>query len=81
MIGLRLAFTLYNLGSMPRPQRRRGRRARAEHLGDTGLLAQALAVSAIVDFSLGRGDCEPRLRRALSCRIPAYARAPSSTRG
>jgi DNA-binding CsgD family transcriptional regulator len=66
MSELRLAFTLYNLGEMQRASEL-GHAAleRAERLGDDGLLAQALAVSVIVDFSLGRNLDEPRLARAL----------------
>jgi DNA-binding CsgD family transcriptional regulator len=43
--------------------------AQAEHLGDTALLAEGLAVSAMVDFLLGRGMDE-RIDRALALEDP-----------
>jgi DNA-binding CsgD family transcriptional regulator len=66
MSELRLAFTLYNLGQMERASElSQAALERADRLGEDGLLAQALAVSVIVDFSLGRNLDEPRLARAL----------------
>jgi DNA-binding CsgD family transcriptional regulator len=72
MSELRLAFTTYNLGDMAEAAEL-GRRAlgRATGLGDDALLAQALAVSVIVDFSMGRGLDEARLAKALDLQDPA----------
>ena len=69
---LRSAYTLYNLGRL---EEAGGLGAtalqRAERLGEEALLAQALAVSVIVDFALGRGLDEQRLARALRLQDPA----------
>lgn len=71
MIGLRLAFTLYNLGlTADAGAVARSALTRAERYGDQPLLAQALAVSTIVDFSLGLGLDEARLQRALELGDP-----------
>jgi DNA-binding CsgD family transcriptional regulator len=71
MVELRLAFTLYNLGQMDRAvEASQAALARVPRVGDDALEAQALAVSAIVDFSVGRGLDERRLARALELQDP-----------
>lgn len=71
MVELRLAFTLYNLGQMERAvEASQSALARAQPVGEDALEAQALAVSVIVDFSVGRGLDEARLARALELQDP-----------
>ena len=68
---LRSAYTLYNLGRLEEAGGLGATAlARAERLGEDALLAQALAVSVIVDFALGRGLDEQRLARALRLQDP-----------
>jgi DNA-binding CsgD family transcriptional regulator len=65
MIDLRLTFTQFNLGAPPDAvEPSRAALEGAHRLGDEGLLAQALAVSAMVDFCLGLGVDDDRLERA-----------------
>lgn len=71
MCELRLAFTLYNLGRLDdAAERARAALARADLVDDDALIAQALAVATIVDFSLGHGIDEHRLSRALELADP-----------
>jgi DNA-binding CsgD family transcriptional regulator len=71
MIELRLTFTLFNIGPPPAALAPgRSALARAERLGDPALLAQALACSVMVEFCLGLGLDEKRLRRALELGDP-----------
>jgi DNA-binding CsgD family transcriptional regulator len=70
MIELRQAYTHYNLA---RPQEAattaRSALRRARQLDDQGLIAQALALTVIADFALGRGLDEPGLRTALDLQV------------
>jgi DNA-binding CsgD family transcriptional regulator len=71
MCALRLAFTLYNLGRLDdAAEQARVALERAPAVGDDALLAQALAVATIVDFSLGLGIDEARLTRSLELADP-----------
>ena len=71
MCELRLAFTLYNLGRLDdAAAQARAALGRAGAVGDDALLAQALAVATIVDFSLGLGIDEDRLSRSLELADP-----------
>ena len=71
MVDLRLTFTLFNLGLVPDADVPAcSALARAEQVGDPALLAQAMAVSVMVDFTLGRGVDEQRLGRALALENP-----------
>lgn len=70
MIDLKLAFILFHLAPLSATTPARSALAGAERLGEPGLLAQALAVSAMVDFNLGLGLDEPRLARALALEDP-----------
>ena len=71
MTELRLAFTLYNLGQMEGAvEASHAALTRSRRVGEEALEAQALAVSAIVDFSVGRGLDEQRLARALELQDP-----------
>ena len=71
MIELRLTFLLFNLGLVSAAETPvNSALTRADKLGDRGLLAQALACAAMVDFCLGRGLDEARLRRALELGDP-----------
>jgi DNA-binding CsgD family transcriptional regulator len=74
MIELRLTFTLFNLGLAPAAARwARSALARAEQLDDRALLAQALATRVMVDFCLGLGLDDEKLRRALELGDPDQA--------
>ena len=69
-IDLLLAYVLCTLGSVPAAQAPvRAALERADKLRDDALLAQALALSAGVDFALGL-DVDDRLDRALSLEHP-----------
>ena len=71
MVDLRLAFTLFNLGLVPAAAGPAASAlALAEQLDELALLAQALAVSVMVDFNLGLGVDEQRLTRALELEDP-----------
>ena len=73
MCELRLAFTLYNLGRLEdAAEPARAALDRAGRLADDALLAQALAVATIVDFSLGRGIDDDRLSRSLKLADPSH---------
>ncbi|HET7666590.1 MAG TPA: AAA family ATPase [Mycobacterium sp.] len=65
-ISTTLAYALYMTGE-PDLARRRAEEAvsQAEHLGDPGLLSEALGVRATIQFFLGDGIDERSLRRAL----------------
>jgi DNA-binding CsgD family transcriptional regulator len=71
MIDLRLGFVLCNLGCVPAAEGpARSALAGAEALGSDSLRAQALALSASVDFALGMGVREVSLSRALEFESP-----------
>ena len=66
MLELRLAYVLFNLGLRPpAAELTCAALAHARALDDPALLAQALAVSVMLDFNLGRGLDEARLAEAL----------------
>ena len=77
--GLQLTFALYNLGLRDEAAAvSHEALALAERIDAPGLLAQALGVAATVDFAIGRGVDEPRLRRALALEDPPCARPTRS---
>ena len=66
MLELRLAYVLGNLGLLPpAAELTSAALAHARALEEPALLAQALAVSVMLDFNLGRGLDEARLAEAL----------------
>jgi DNA-binding CsgD family transcriptional regulator len=66
MLELRLAFVLSNLGLGPSAaELTRAALAHARAINEPALLAQALAVSVMLDFNLGRGLDDARLAEAL----------------
>ena len=66
MLELRLAYVLCNLGLLsPAAELTCAALAHARALEEPALLAQALAVSVMLDFHLGRGLDEARLAEAL----------------
>jgi DNA-binding CsgD family transcriptional regulator len=72
MIGLRLTFALYNLNLREEAAAvSHEALALATRLAIPGLLAQALGVTATVDFAIGRGVDWPRLERALELEDPS----------
>jgi DNA-binding CsgD family transcriptional regulator len=74
MIELRLTFTLFSLGLTPAAAgSARSALARAEQLHDRALLAQALATTVMIDFCLGLGLDDEKLRRALELGDPDQA--------
>jgi DNA-binding CsgD family transcriptional regulator len=71
MIELRLTFVLFSLGrTADAGACAHSALVDGERLGDPALLAQALAVSVMVDFCLGLGLDEQRLTRALAFELP-----------
>src|SRR6185503_10895833 len=71
MIDLRRAFTGWNIAGPPAAiEPVTAALARAEQLGQPGLLAQALGSTVLVDYCLGRGLDEQRLARALQLEDP-----------
>jgi hypothetical protein len=74
MIELRLTFTRFNLGLAPAAAgSARSALARAEQLDDRAPLAQALATTVMVDFCLGLGLDDEKLRRAVELGDPDQA--------
>lgn len=71
MIELKLTFTLFGLGLVSAAAASAwSASARAEALDEPALLSQAVAVSVMLDFQLGRGLDEERLTRALELEDP-----------
>ena len=70
MLELRLAYVLCNLGlRAPAAELTCAALAHARALEEPALLAQALAVSVMLDFNLGRGLDEARLAEALELEV------------
>ena len=66
-----LAFVSFNVGALDRSDRHATMaRTEAATLGDDGLLAEALAIQAMVDFLSGRGVDGKMLERALALEDP-----------
>jgi DNA-binding NarL/FixJ family response regulator len=67
MIAMRRCFTSWNIGGPAGAIEHAAEAlARAEKLGDDGLLGQALGCSVLVDYCLGHGLDDERLGRALA---------------
>jgi DNA-binding CsgD family transcriptional regulator len=70
MLELRLVYVLFNLGlRAPAAEVTCAALAHARALEEPALLAQALAVSVMLDFNLGRGLDEARLAEALELEV------------